>query len=59
MMRAQAIAYHDDGRRIFLTQEIALQAQQTTARLYGVHSGIIRLGVGYGMMFDPLADPRA
>jgi hypothetical protein len=51
----QAIAHHTDGRRIFRTLEIALQAQQTTARLYGVHSGIIRLGVGFGMLYDPLA----
>lgn len=51
----QAIAHHEDGRRIFRTLDGALQAQQNTARLHGVHSGIVRLGVGFGMLYDPLA----
>jgi hypothetical protein len=55
-MRVQALgARHEDGRRIFRTQEIALLAQQNTARLYGVHSGIVRIGAGFGMLYDPLA----
>lgn len=56
-MRVQAFhARYEDGRRVFRTQEAALQAQQNTARLYGVHSGIVRLGAGYGMLYDPLAE---
>lgn len=55
-MQARVIAYHTDGRRIFRTLEIALHAQQITARLFGVCSGIVRLGSGYGMLFDPLAE---
>jgi hypothetical protein len=61
-MQARAIAHHTDGRRIFRTLEIALLAQQNTARDYGVCSGIIRLGIGYAMMYDPVAaeyvDPK-